>query len=143
MIVEVSVSSRKEDLDRKKIEYEKLGIKEYIVLTCEDDEPKDVIWFAMKDDKYEKLEPTNGVFTSKHHSGLVLCKDAALQLDVALSEKTLWDANRDASSHPDLRFRDKMDALEKKHAKEMDQRDSEMKKMSDELEALKKQVRQK
>lgn len=82
LVVEVAVGSQAKDRGEKKDAYEKLRILEYIIFICEGEKPKEVLWYVLKDNRYEKHDPIDGVIPSHHYTGLVLDEAAALELDL-------------------------------------------------------------
>ncbi len=76
LIVEVSWSTESIDLNRKKVDYQNAGVREYVVLALR---MQQVFWFARQRGKYKEVPlPKDGVFRSREFPGLWL--DAAAVL---------------------------------------------------------------
>jgi Uma2 family endonuclease len=70
LIVEVASSSRKIDLGPKFEDYQRAGVREYVVVALDPDE---VSWFVRRDDRLVPLTPRpDGVFRSEVFPGLWL-----------------------------------------------------------------------
>jgi Uma2 family endonuclease len=70
LVLEVSKASRSFDLGRKKDDYEKAGVLEYLVVTIEPDE---VTWFVRRDGRFVPQAPgRDGLFRSEVFPGLWL-----------------------------------------------------------------------
>ena len=54
LVVEIARSSRKTDLGEKKADYERAGVREYIVVELE---PDRIHWFIRRGDRFETLPP--------------------------------------------------------------------------------------
>jgi Uma2 family endonuclease len=81
LVVEVAHSSRKTDLEDQRLDYERAGVKEYIVVAIESDE---VYWYVRRDDKLERMAPgPDGLYRSEIFPGLWLDPTALLNEDIA------------------------------------------------------------
>ena len=80
LVVEISKSSVSYDLHVKRDVYRRSGVQEYLVWRI-DDEVFD--WFVLDEGRYERLEPTNGIFASQTFPGLRLDAEALLKGDMA------------------------------------------------------------
>ncbi len=79
LIVEVSSSSESIDLHRKKEDYRKAGVREYVVLALR---TQQVFWFTLRRGKYVEVPlPADGVFRSSEFPGLWLDAEAMLHND--------------------------------------------------------------
>ncbi len=79
LIVEVSSATESIDLHRKKDDYEKAGVREYVVLALR---LREVFWFLRHSGRYRKVAlPASGVFHARTFPGLWLDADAILQND--------------------------------------------------------------
>lgn len=79
LIVEVANSSGAIDMHRKKRDYEKAGVREYIVVLLRD---RQVRWFVRHGETYNDLAPdAEGVLRSTQFPGLWLDRAALLNLD--------------------------------------------------------------
>lgn len=77
LIVEVCPSTESIDLHAKKRDYEKAGVREYVVLTLR---KQQIFWFARQRGKYKEVPvPTDGIFRSRVFPGLWLAADAMLR----------------------------------------------------------------
>jgi Uma2 family endonuclease len=80
LVVEVSRSSRKRDLGKKKKDYERAGVREYVVV---EQEPDRVHWFVLHGDRYEKkTADPDGLFRSTAFPGLWLDPQALFADDL-------------------------------------------------------------
>jgi Uma2 family endonuclease len=78
LVAEVSWSTESIDLHAKKRDYEKAGVREYVVLALH---KQQVFWFARKRGKYLEVPlPADGVFRSQVFPGLWLAAEALLRL---------------------------------------------------------------
>ena len=69
-MVEVSHSSRKKDLGPKKPDYERAGVREYVVVGIDPDE---VRWFVSRAGRFVEMTPgTDGLYHSEGFPGLWL-----------------------------------------------------------------------
>jgi Uma2 family endonuclease len=79
LVVEVSFSTESIDLNRKKLDYEKAGVSEYVVLALRMER---VFWFVRQRGKYREVAlPADGVFRSRIFPGLWLDAEAILRAD--------------------------------------------------------------
>lgn len=79
LILEVSVSSAGYDLVKKKRDYERAGVREYVVVLPVE---RQVVWFALDNGRYEEIEPgEDGILRSKLFPGLWLNPEALLRAD--------------------------------------------------------------
>ncbi len=79
LIVEVSSSTESIDLHRKKQDYEKAGVREYVVLALR---TQQVFWFVRQRGKYREVPlPADGIFRSRAFPGLWLDAEALLRTD--------------------------------------------------------------
>jgi len=77
LIVEVSSSTESIDLHRKKQDYQKAGVREYIVLALR---MQKVFWFVRQRGKYKETPlPADGIFRSRMFPGLWLDAEAMLR----------------------------------------------------------------
>jgi len=76
LVVEVSASTESIDLNRKKLDYQRGGVREYVVLALR---MQKVFWFVRQRGKYVEMPlPKDGVYCSRVFPGLWL--DAAAML---------------------------------------------------------------
>ncbi len=79
LIVEVSSSTESIDLNRKKLDYQKAGVREYLVLALR---TQQVFWFVRQRGRYKEVPlPADGVFRSRVFPGLWLDAEAILRSD--------------------------------------------------------------
>jgi Uma2 family endonuclease len=79
LVVEVSSATESIDLNRKKRDYEKAGVREYVVLALR---TQQVFWFVRQRGKYKEVPlPADGVFRSRMFPGLWLDAEAMLGND--------------------------------------------------------------
>lgn len=77
LIVEVSSSTESIDLHRKKEDYQKAGVGEYVVLALR---TQQVFWFRRQRGKYKDIPlPADGIFRSRTFPGLWLDAEAMLR----------------------------------------------------------------
>lgn len=77
LIVEVSSSTESIDLNRKKHDYQKAGVREYVVLALR---MQQVFWFVRQRGKYREVPlPADGLFRSRVFPGLWLDAEALLR----------------------------------------------------------------
>jgi Uma2 family endonuclease len=77
LIVEVSSSTESIDLHRKKHDYQKAGVREYVVLALR---MQQVFWFVRQRGKYKEVPlPADGLFRSRVFPGLWLDAEALLR----------------------------------------------------------------
>lgn len=70
MVIEISRSSRRVDLNEKKDVYEQAGVLEYVVFELD---PDRVHWFLRRGDRFESLPPgPDGIYRSETFPGLWL-----------------------------------------------------------------------
>ncbi len=70
LVVEVSASSKANDLGPKFEDYRRCGVLEYLVVTCE---PEEIHWFVRRGDQLESLPPgVDGLYRSEVFPGLWL-----------------------------------------------------------------------
>ncbi len=87
LVVEVAKSSRKIDLGKKRDDYERAGVKEYIIVTRD---PDDVHWFVRRGKKLVKRRrDRDGLYRSKVFPGLWLDPAALLRRDLATLDRGL------------------------------------------------------
>ncbi len=80
MVVEVARSSRLFDLGAKRADYERAGVREYIVVTLD---PDDVHWHVRRAGKLVRMRPgRDGLYRSKVFPGLWLDPSALLRGDL-------------------------------------------------------------
>jgi hypothetical protein len=80
LVVEVSRSSKRIDLGRKKSDYERAGVVEYVVV---EQEPDRVHWFVLREGRYAvKTADPDGVFRSDIFPGLWLDPQALFAEDL-------------------------------------------------------------
>jgi Uma2 family endonuclease len=79
LLVEIALSSEPIDLGIKKQEYEKVGIKEYVVVALKRNR---VYWFVRRGEKFEELPPgPDGILRSEVFPGLWIDPAALLARD--------------------------------------------------------------
>jgi Uma2 family endonuclease len=79
LIVEVSSATESIDLNRKKLDYEKAGVREYVVLALR---MQRVFWFVRQRGRYREVPlPADGIFRSRVFPGLWLDAEAILAND--------------------------------------------------------------
>jgi Uma2 family endonuclease len=77
LIVEVSSSTESIDLHRKKQDYQKAGVTEYVVLALR---TQQVFWFIRQRGKYKEMPlPADGIFRSRTFPGLWLDAESMLR----------------------------------------------------------------
>ena len=80
LVVEIARSSRSIDLGPKLQDYQRAGVREYLVVALEPDE---VFWFARRDDLFTRLQPDGeGLFRSEVFPGLWLDAEALYRRDL-------------------------------------------------------------
>ena len=79
MVVEVSRSSWRYDLVDKKADYERAGVREYVVVEID---PDRVHWFVQRDGRFEIEPGPDGIYRSEVFPGLWLDPDALLTGDL-------------------------------------------------------------
>lgn len=79
LVVEVASATESIDLNRKKKEFEKAGVKEYLVIALR---MKKVFWFIRRRGKFIELKPdVDGIYRSQVFPGLWLDVEALLRHD--------------------------------------------------------------
>jgi Uma2 family endonuclease len=87
LIVEVASSSESYDLHEKRADYERYGVREYVVYAARQQR---VYWWIRRDDRYEELPlGTDGVFRSETFPGLWLDSAALVQANSAKIHEAL------------------------------------------------------
>jgi Uma2 family endonuclease len=80
MVVEVARSSRTYDLKQKKADYERVGVREYVVV---EREPDRVHWFVCRRKRFQVLRPgRDGIYRSEVFPGLWLEAEALFAEDL-------------------------------------------------------------
>ncbi len=113
LVIEIARSSRSYDLNQKKADYERTGVREYIVVELD---PNRIHWFIRRGSRFGQLRPgTDGIYRSKVFPGLWLDPEAlfaedldrlieVLQQGLATPEHTTFAAQlakaRQAGSEP-------------------------------------------
>jgi hypothetical protein len=81
LVSEIARTSRSIDLGGKRIDYERAGVKEYVVVTLA---PDDVHWYVRRGKKLVRVRPgRDGLYRSKVFPGLWLDPAALLNQDIA------------------------------------------------------------
>ncbi len=79
LIVEIASSSESIDLHKKKSDYERAGVREYVVVALRQ---KRVYWFVLRNGSFEELAlGDDGIYRSQTFPGLWLDPSALLRLD--------------------------------------------------------------
>jgi len=79
LVVEVASSTESYDLHAKKCDYERAGVREYVVIAVRQ---REVFWFVLRDGNFEPMGPdTDGFYRSQIFPGLWLDPDALLRMD--------------------------------------------------------------
>ena len=79
LVVEVAASSEAIDLHRKRADYERTGVREYIVVLLRQHR---IVWFVRRDGRFGELQPSpDGIFRSVVFPGLWLDPAALLRND--------------------------------------------------------------
>jgi len=79
LVAEVSWSTESIDLNQKKLDYQKAGVREYVVLALR---MQQVFWFVRQRGKYKEVSlPADGIFRSRVFPGLRLDAEAMLGND--------------------------------------------------------------
>jgi Uma2 family endonuclease len=87
LVVEISRSSRVYDLTQKKADYERAGVREYLVIALE---PNRIHWFFRRAGRFQELRPgPDGIYRSKIFPGLWLAAEALFALDRAQRDEVL------------------------------------------------------
>jgi hypothetical protein len=80
LTTEVAVTSRKTDLGPKLADYQRAGVREYVVVATD---PAEVLWFVRPGDKFESWPPgPDGIFRSQVFPGLWLDPEALFAKDL-------------------------------------------------------------
>ncbi len=80
LVIEIARSSRSYDLNQKKADYERTGVREYIVVELE---PDSIHWFIRRGSRFGQMRPgPDGIYRSKVFPGLWLDPDALLVEDI-------------------------------------------------------------
>jgi Uma2 family endonuclease len=99
LIAEVALSSESIDLHAKKQDYQKAGVKEYLVLALRQQR---VYWFVNRDEVLTEVEPgPDGLYRSEVFPGLWLDPAALLRGDMGRVRATLADGLA-SSEHADF-----------------------------------------
>lgn len=86
-LLEVSATTESIDLHQKKADYEKAGVREYVVVALRS---KKVFWFVRRQGKFREMEPdADGIYRSKVFPGLWLDPAALLEKKVRRLLKVL------------------------------------------------------
>lgn len=81
LVVEIARSSRKTDLGPKKGDYERAGVREYVVVALDPDE---VFWFVLREGRFERRAAGgDGFYRSEAFPGLWLDPEALFARDHA------------------------------------------------------------
>jgi Uma2 family endonuclease len=81
LIAEVALGSESYDLHEKRLDYERAGVKEYLVLLARE---KRALWFVRRENRFVPLDPvSDGILRSKLFGGLWLDSDALFRGDTA------------------------------------------------------------
>ena len=81
LIVEVARSSRRIDLGPKKDQYERAGVREYLVVALDPDE---IHWFVLRDGRFARQAVgDDGIYRSEVFPGLWLDASALFAEDLA------------------------------------------------------------
>jgi Uma2 family endonuclease len=76
---EIAASTESIDLHRKKLDYEKAGVREYVVVALWTEK---VFWFVLRRGKFQEMKPdADGIYRAKVFPGLWLDPDALLRRD--------------------------------------------------------------
>jgi Uma2 family endonuclease len=80
LVVEVARSSRDYDLNQKKADYERAGVREYVVVELD---PDRIHWFIRRGSRFARLRPgPDGIYRSKVFPGLWLDPEALFAEDL-------------------------------------------------------------
>lgn len=81
LIVEISRATRRIDLGPKKVQYERAGVREYLVVAIDPDE---IYWFVLRDGAFERMQPgADRLYRSEVFPGLWLDPSACFEGDLA------------------------------------------------------------
>ncbi|MEI7684068.1 MAG: Uma2 family endonuclease [Planctomycetota bacterium] len=97
LIVEVAATSASYDLNQKLHVYRRHNVKEYIVWRVLD---RTVDWFVLRDDLYERLPMTEGVYRSPLFPGLWLDPEALVGDDIGRVLAALWQGMKRTPPQP-------------------------------------------
>lgn len=87
LVAEVAMTEADCDLHAKRRDYERAGVREYIVLVIQE---KRVVWFVRRSDKFAPIEPgADGVLRSEFFAGLWIDPAAMLRQDTLRVEEVL------------------------------------------------------
>jgi Uma2 family endonuclease len=87
LIVEVALSSVAIDLHGKRRDYERTGVREYLVVVVGEQR---VVWFVRREGGFEALEPgADGIYRSPFFGGLWLDAQALVRCDTARVQDVL------------------------------------------------------
>ena len=87
LIVEVASSSQSYDLHEKRDDYERYGVREYVVYAARQQR---MYWWVRRAERYEELHPgADGVFRSETFPGLWLDAAALVQADAGKMHEVL------------------------------------------------------
>jgi Uma2 family endonuclease len=80
LVVEVARSSRDYDLKQKKADYERAGVREYLVIELD---PNRIHWFMRRGERFGQMRPgPDGIYRSKVFPGLWLDAEALFAEDL-------------------------------------------------------------
>jgi Uma2 family endonuclease len=87
LVAEIARATRHYDLNRKKADYERAGVKEYLVIELE---PNRIHWFVRRGDRFEELRRgRDGIYRSKVFPGLWLDAEALFLMDRTRRDEVL------------------------------------------------------
>ncbi len=87
LIVEVASSSESYDLHEKRGDYERYGVREYVVYAARQER---IYWWVRRGDRYEELQPgADGIYRSEIFPGFWLDAAALVQADGAKMHEIL------------------------------------------------------
>jgi hypothetical protein len=87
MVLEIARATRYFDLNRKKADYERAGVQEYVVVELD---PDRIHWFVRRGDRFEEMRPgRDGIYRSKVFPGLWLDAQALFRRDRARRDEVL------------------------------------------------------
>ena len=77
LIVETAFTTESRDLNQKKADYEKAGVREYVVVALRS---MKVFWFTLRRGKYQEMKPdSDGIYRSRVFPGLWIDPEALLR----------------------------------------------------------------
>jgi Uma2 family endonuclease len=86
-VAEIALSRGSIDLHAKREDYERAGVREYVVVALRQDQ---VFWFVSRNGRFEELPPgADGIYRSEVFPGLWLDPAALLRLDAARLREVL------------------------------------------------------